>query len=422
MSFLVRPSGKTFRRTGMTVLSLLALAGCSSEYEAPAPAPAVHNTVGVMLPLSGSNARLGNEMLNGIKVALTGTGAPALDVKDSAAPGGASAAISQMVSAHDGIILGPLTSQDAEIISPAAQQAGVPVLAFTSDVQRARPGMWVLGITPRQQVERLVRAGKAEGRSRFAAFLPPTPFGKALGNALSEICALEGLPSPKVVYHQKDMAGLKKDFDSLLGIQPSPEVEKTADAEALPDALAQALHTSEPASGDEAAQTTPAAPTAPDLTFDALLLGDTGLALKEIIDEISAAKVGVPQVRIMGPTLWASFSGKLSALRGAWYPGTDPTARQAFVAQFRAAYHHAPTPLADIAFDGAMIAASVNRDSGGKGYPVSLLTRSAGYHGPDGVLKLMPDGVTERSLVLFEIQPVGPGRLVPGSSSVADAH
>jgi hypothetical protein len=38
------------------------------------------------------------------------------------------------------------------------------------------------------------------------------------------------------------------------------------------------------------------------------------------------------------------------------------------------------------------------------------------------VLKLMPDGVTERSLVLFEIQPVGPGRLVPGSSSVADAH
>ena len=54
------------------------------------------------------------------------------------------------------MIVGPLTN--VETAAAAAVANGVPILAFTSDRQQGRPGVWPLGITPQQQVRRLVRA------------------------------------------------------------------------------------------------------------------------------------------------------------------------------------------------------------------------------------------------------------------------
>ncbi len=54
------------------------------------------------------------------------------------------------------MILGPVTSTETALVAPIAQRAGVPVLAFTNDQTVSQPGVWTLGITPGQQVRRLV--------------------------------------------------------------------------------------------------------------------------------------------------------------------------------------------------------------------------------------------------------------------------
>ncbi|KXV74604.1 amino acid ABC transporter substrate-binding protein, partial [Acetobacter malorum] len=267
------------RKAGMVVLGTvgLAMAGCADQ-SGPgaatgpqAPKAATSHKIGVLLPLTGPNAALGHELLAGAQLALAENGtsttpgqtsALQMDVHDTAAVGGASAAATAAAEAGDGIILGPLTAVDTAAAAPAAQSASMPVLAFTSDVGQARNGVWVMGITPEDQVERLVATARQEGRHRFAAFLPDNPLGHALGNGLLASCRDQGLMSPTIVYHTGSQASITQMMRELSSYD-------TRRAEAQPDG-----NTAAPAS-------TPAAPaTGSADTTDKTLPSDLAAALK----------------------------------------------------------------------------------------------------------------------------------------------
>ena len=138
--------------------------------------------VAILLPLSGPRADIGQSMLHAAQLALDGPDAPPLDVKDTGGtPGGAAAAAQSAIAEGAGLILGPLTSPETAAVAPVARAANVAVLAFTNDQSQAQPGVWTLGITPGQQVRRLVAAAQGQGKSQFAALLPDSDFGHAMG-------------------------------------------------------------------------------------------------------------------------------------------------------------------------------------------------------------------------------------------------
>lgn len=400
------------------------LAGCAEQSGGSASQANVQNKpqkIGVLLPLTGPNAGLGHELLAGAQLALAQNVAPPstagsnggvpkieMDVRDTAGLGGASTAVSAAIAAGDGILLGPLTAGDTAAATPAALNAHVPVLAFTSDVTQARPGVWVMGITPEDQVQRLVTLAHTEGRLRFAALLPNTPLGKALGNGLFAACQDNGLSAPTVLYHDGTAAGITammhqlSAYDSRLAeakslggtVAPASVPDLTSD-KPLPTDLAAALQTNG-ASGTAEVPKLAAPP------FDALLLGDTGLALKDVITALNDAQISPTTVRVLGPGLWSAFATKLGALKGAWYAAPDPSSRQAFAMQFMARNHHMPRPLADLSYDAAMVATTVGQ-SNGAGYPLEAFTRLEGFAGVDGRFTLLPNGQTRRALGVFEV-------------------
>ena len=121
--------------------------------------------VAILLPLSGPRADIGQAMLHAAQLALDGPGAPPLDVKDTGGtPDGAAAAAQSAIAEGAGLILGPLTSPETAAVAPVARAANVAVLAFTNDPSQAQPGVWTLGITPGQQVRRLVAAAQGAGQ------------------------------------------------------------------------------------------------------------------------------------------------------------------------------------------------------------------------------------------------------------------
>lgn len=433
-------ANRALRKTGVAALGVtgLILAGCADQSGptgaggalSPSGQVASHK-VGVLLPLSGTNAALGHELLAGAQLALGGEGLPAdlqMDVHDTAAIGGAASATSAALQAGDGILLGPLTSGDTAAAAPAAQAAGFPVLAFTSDIGQGRPGVWVMGITPEEQVQQLVAQAKREGRQHFAALLPDNALGHAMGNGLVSACRDQGLAAPKIAFHSGTADSISQtlrqlsDYDARVAAvkqamptTPVPDATTTSGNPAevasltqppppLPSGLAAALgqNGAQPAQADG---TTPAP--APQITlgsppFDALVLADIGLGLKNVLDALAQTQVNMPDVRIMGPGLWASFASKLGAIKGAWYAAPDPTSRQVFVNHFMARNHHMPKPLADMSYDAAMVALTVAR-SGVPGYPADALTRTGGFAGVDGTFTLLPDGRVRRALGVFEV-------------------
>ncbi len=366
--------------------------------------------VAALLPLSGANAERGEALRNAAKLALSGADAPRLDTKDTAGtPAGAASAAQAAIRAGDQIILGPLTAPETAAVAAEARQAGVPVLAFTSDASQAQPGVWVLGITPEQQVRRLVAAAQAEGRTRFAALLPESEFGRAMGAALTRAVAEAGLTPPVIRTHAaglRAMTPVIREFSDYAN-RRGPIDAKLREARARHDAEGRKL----------VSELSRAA--VPPPPFDALLLADTGEQLDELASLLSYYDVSAPQVRFLGPALWADPATRAAAaraLRGAWYAAPDPAFRTAYAERYQETYGAPPPGLADLAYDAASIARLVGAN---KGNAMAVLTQSNGFLGVDGVLALRPDGRVARGLAVFEVVPGGSKLVSPAPQTAA---
>jgi ABC-type branched-subunit amino acid transport system substrate-binding protein len=353
--------------------------------------------VAILLPMTGPQAALGQSMLQAAQLAL-GKDGPQLDVQDTGGtPTGATNATRNAIAAHDTLIIGPLTAP--ETAAAAAVAMGVPILAFTSDRQQARPAVWTMGIQPDQQAERLVQVLAAHGKTRIAAVLPDNIFGTALAAGLSRAGSQLAQPPSIRRYMTGSRAGLEQALRDATGYdQRRGAIEARAKA-------------AKDAGGDDADAAAAAirAETPPPPGFDALLLAESGALLQATSAALANDDIHIPEVQVVGPATWAREASNLKGLAGAWYAAPDPAAREDFVRAFTARYGTAPNPLADLAYDAARLARSA------VAAPIAL-TRPQGYAGVDGPFILLPDGTLRRGLAVFAVGPNGAQIVEPAPS------
>jgi ABC-type branched-subunit amino acid transport system substrate-binding protein len=359
------------------------------------------------VPLTGPNAEIGQSLLKAAQLSLSQPGSPPLDPQDTAGtPDGAAAAVTKAVGAGDGIILGPLTNTDTAAAAPIARSALVPLLAFTSDAGLAQPGVWPLGITPAQQVRRLVLAAQAEGKSRIAAVLPQNAFGDALAAGLVAAAREANLPEPRIVRTAYTFAGFNdalktvSDYANRRGALEAQQ--RAARASAEPDARKRAAEIGQ--------QPVPPPP------MDALFLGATGELLNQVVPLLAFYDVTPAQVRVLGPATWVRDTQRLPGLAGAWFAAPDPAARAGFEAQFQKAYGVAPRDFTSLAYDAAGIARAA---AGPGGFAAGALTKPEGFAGSDGLIGLLPDGGVRRGLAIFEVDRGGAHIVQPAPQTLA---
>ncbi len=348
----------------------------------------------ILVPLTGPTAEVGQAMLRAAQLSLDQPGAPTLDARDTAGtPAGAADAAKLAIAAGTGMLLGPLTAGETAAVAPLAKAAGVPVLAFTSDATLAQLGVWTLGITPAQQVRRLVLAVQAEGRTRVAAVLPSNPFGDAMASGVTAAAGGAGLAPPSVLRYGSGFQALNTALKSVSGYDSRrgavEQQQQAARARGDADGRRQAA---------ELGRQTPPPP-----PVDALLLGATGEQLGQAVPLLAAYDIGPEQLRILGPGLWGREASRLSALAGAWYAAPDPAQRAPFEQSYAAKYKAPPRDFASLAYD----AAGVARVAADSGFALGALTRPEGFIGADGLLGLQPDGQARRGLAIFEIDRSG---------------
>jgi ABC-type branched-subunit amino acid transport system substrate-binding protein len=354
----------------------------------------------LLLPLSGPLAPVGQAMENAAKLAFPANSAPSLDIRDtSGTPAGAAAAAQAGIAAGDGIILGPLTAVETQAVAPLAQKAGVNMLTFSNDPTLAQPGVWPLGITPGQQVRRVLQAAADAGRTQLAALLPDSDFGHSLATAISADTAALSEPAPQITFYPPDFNGLNRTVERLSDFANR--------GQGLEDEIkaAQDLGT---AAGRLRAHELQHQPIPPP-SFNALFIGATdGDTLAELANFLPYYDVNPPQVQYLGPAIWSNIAPQManqSVFRGALYAAPDPAAAAAFDAKYQTAYGSAPPAIADVAFDAAALA-KMAAASGG--YTSSVLTAPGGFTGTDGVLVLQSDGHVRRGLAVFKIAPGAP--------------
>jgi substrate-binding family protein len=317
---------------------------------------------------------------------------------------GAATAAQVAITHADSLILGPLTSVETASLAPIARAASIPVLAFTNDASQSQPGVWPLGISPDQQIRRLVVAAQAQGKNRFAGLLPDSDFGRAMATALTKATEAAGLQAPSVSMHQPGMAAITASARSL---------SDYADRRGPLDSKLKAARALGTAEGRREAQELMRT-SIPPPPFDVLLLADSGDALQEVAAILPYYDVDRSVAQIIGPAAWSDPSSGSGTVQGAWYAAPDSSTRSNLERDYAAKYGTPPPPLADLAYDSASVAKLI---VGQRGNDIAILTQPSGFAGTDGWFTLLPNGQVRRGLAVYRIERSGPEIIDPAPLS-----
>ena len=345
----------------ITLVAALAVAGCQTAPRRPLPsAPGVPQKleVAVLVPLTGQDAAVGDSLANAAKLALLDTGNQQIQLTVyNTEEGGAAAAAGRALAAGNQLILGPLLSEEVRSVAPVAQRARVPVIAYSNDAQAAANGVYILGFSPAQSIERVVLHARQQGAVRFAALVPGGLYGERSSRALLSAVQRAG------------------------GQVAAVETYATA-AEAR--AAARRLNNRG--------------------GFDAVLIADGGRAA---MAAAPAIRVGP---RLLGTELWASDRGlgSVPRLRGAWYAAAPDARFQQFVTRYRARYGKAPMRLASLGYDSMLLTVRAARSwQPGRRFPVRALNEPEGFAGVDGIFRFGRDNVAQRAFEVRQVTAAG---------------
>ena len=336
--------------------------------QAPSTAPELADTtvkVGLLLPLSGPQASLGRAMLQAAEMGLFDAGGDnfKLVVRDSATTGGPGAAARDALAGKADIVLGPLFGTELKQAAVPVMAARVPMVSFSNDKSLAQPGVYVLGITPESQINRVVAYAAAQGVQRFAIMAPNSPYGRLVLGAYQEAVVKAGGTIAQVVFYDPKSPDLTQPVREMAGAYQRGG-------------------------------------------FDALMIPESGQKLRAFAAMLPAFDIPTGLVRLLGTAQWQDPAiASDSALLGGWFATPAPDRFQTFAQRYVALYGSPPDPRAGIVYDAVTLAVALAQAKEGGDFSAQRMTDPSGFAGVTGVFRLNADGTAERGLAVLEVAP-----------------
>ena len=415
--------------------------------QAQEPARPKEIKVGLLVPLSGPAAALGQDMLQAAQMALfdVGPNDVVLLPRDSrGTPDGARQAANELIAEQVEVIIGPLYSQAVQATSPIAQAAGIPVLAFSNVAAVATSDTYLLGFRPEEQVGRVVRfalenverrpdevphydpnaAPAAQSPDRFglmadrgpvriAGLAPNDPYGATALQALRRAVIAGGGELAMTAFYPADLA------------DPSPVVRQVADFDRRQAALAAERKRVEALDDDAAKRELQRLDTLDTLggpPFDAILIADGGDRLRSVASLLTFYDVDPAEVRFLGTMRWQDDPRVLeeTALRGGWFAAVPPDTMTGFRNRYQSAFGTQPEQLAALAYDATALVVIVARDLADRDFKSVNLTNPEGFSGATGLFRLRPDGLADHGLAILAVDGAATRTIDPAPASLVD--
>ncbi len=356
--------------------------------------------IALLLPLSGTHSGLGHDLLDAATLALFDIDNANIELVVADTKGtaeGAAQAANQVLAAQPDLIVGPLFSHAVTAAAPVAQQAGINIIALSSDLEVAQPGVFVLGIAPEDQIERVVAYAANQGRLRFAALAPQSRFGQRMVQAMEAAVARHGGVVVTRAFYNPDGLALDETVRELTQypVRQADLENQIAELRARGDEVSMA--TVARLEGDAGA-----------MAFDVLLIPDSGSRLSQLSAYLGYYDVMSPNVRLLGLASWNDpVLAREQVMQGAWFATAPDNNRSWFGNHFAGAYNTESSRLATLAYDAMALAAALTSSGAGGDFSERAITDWRGFQGVDGLFRFRDDGTPERGLVVMEITAEG---------------
>jgi branched-chain amino acid transport system substrate-binding protein len=347
----------------------------------PASAPPVGETmgtgpvrVGMILPLTqnGAPSPIGASMRNAAQMAINDSGSTSITLMiqdDHSSPDAAAQAAQSELGAGAQLILGPVFANDVRTASAAAKSAGRPMIAFSTDVTVAAPGVYLLSFLIQGYVDRILQYAVSNGKKSFGILAPQNDYGNVAAQRFQE------------------MAG---------------------------NVNAQVVVTARYSSGQIA---TAAGQVAAVQGIDALFIPEQADSMPAVASALGSASI---KTQFLGTGVWNDPRVlKLPQMQGGWFSAPDNSGFDAFAQRYKAKFNSDPARLATLAYDAVTLAAALARNGGPDSFNQAALTNVSGFNGADGVFRFKADGTNERGLAVMEVADDGAKVISPAPRSFA---
>jgi len=298
-------------------------------------------------------------------------------------PPGAQDAVREAISEGAEIVLGPLFALNVEAITPIARQAGVSVVAFSSDSQVANDDVYLLGFTPEQEVSRVAEYAMSQGYFQFAAMVPYGDYGNRVDSVFENTVSRNGGLVVQTVPYDRNAEDFRNEAASLAYTYGVTSLRRE----------------------DEFGEELGAEFMVPkDPGFSAVLLPEGGTTLRLLAPSLPYNDIDNREVRFLGTGLWDDQRlWREPALNEGWFAAPDPARRARFSNAFEEIYGRSPHRLASLAYDSVTLAASLADAPPRQRYTRPRLTNPSGFAGVDGIFRFRLGGATDRGLAVLEV-------------------
>jgi len=377
---------KFSRRSAVTLATVALLAGCKMIPTAPEGAPpppteqpsetlptdAQRHRIALLVPLTGTNAQVGQALANAATMALLDTNASNLRITNYDTATGSANAAAKAIADGNKLILGPLTADDIPGVAGAARGAKVPVISFSNDEQAASRDVLIMGSLPSQSIARSVAFAKTQGASRFAALVPTGEYGQRASAAL--------------------MSSVRAGGGTVVAME---NFDRSSTS------LVNATRRLRDKGG-----------------FDTVLIADSGRIAAQAGPLLRPAGASTP--RILGTELWRGENVLVEtpALRGAMYAAVSDARYGRFAESYRSRFGAQPNRIATLGYDAVLLTLRVARGwKPGANFPTASLFGKEGFLGLDGPFRFNSNGLIERAFEVREIRAGGVGVVSPAPAS-----
>lgn len=316
-------------------------------------------TVGVVLPLSGRNAPVGQRALRGLEMGLglhiPGSGFQLAVMDSEGNPDSARRGVERLVKEDNVIaIVGSLLSKTAPAVAAKSDELGVPTIALSqrSGLTEVGPTVFRNSLTSGMQVRALVRTAMEDmGMKKFAVLYPNDPYGIEFTNIFwDEVLARGGEITAVQTYSVKET-------DFRLVVQ---RLVGTYFGEARQDEFNMRLKELQTSGKKHSVRQSNLETVLPPITdFDAIFIPDSARAMGQISAMLSYNDVR--GVKLLGTNLWntkdiakraGNFSQNLIFVDSMTPANQD---RSRFVNEYRSLYNEPPSLIEIQAYDAGLI-------------------------------------------------------------------
>ena len=354
--------------------------------------------IGLLLPLSGSNSKIGESLLKASRLSLNKTKNKNIKllVKDTEnIDKNIISSYYELINEDVDIILGPLFSKNIELITPIATEENTIMITFSNNMGIKNENTFISGLAPENEIKKIFEYAILNGKNKFAVILPNNQYGlrskKLIENILSEN---QSLLSKLVLYDSKN-----PDFYMVAKVVANYEQRKFDLEKKLEE-----LKNIESLDSKKIYKKLKNQDTLGELDFDSLYIGVENVKhLSMLASILPYYDVDPKKVFYMGNSLWAqNIVLKEPALEKGYFPNIDQIGIENFELEYQSIFTQKPHKVSSLAYDLIGLISSLQKNS--QNIDVKNITNKNGFIGSNGLFRFKKDGSIERSLSIFQIK------------------